>query len=799
MPIPSRSEVLSWKENEVADLLREQNLLDCIDSIYQRHIDGQKLLNLQWGDVRYFLEIQNSHSRRNFWDVVSQIQEKRERNGGVQNLMKRFQGNSQISNEEEGQEESDFDDSDDSFDDDYDLPDEDEPQLSLERRETIRQNLMRGMMTDHNAVNSGDGVNYTDGDDGDNGDEIYDMPENYDAEPEDLYDDPNGESGEVHSHSAFDLEERGPIVFPDDTTTNEVTDDYEIFDAATSTDAEPLDDYVVPDPAPPRPPKPDHPVNKVLSERQWPPPAKEKSNLISNLKSRFEEQQENYEAPEPPRALKKPTASPVIPQDPPVPRSARQPKQKVPKTAKNKLKDKPIIPTPPQDTYEPPTPPRPPSKLNQKKLPNFTPQVEIEESYIAPDAPARPQKSSPFRRKPIPEPEEEYIAPDAPAKPTKNWPPSNNFNLHEDENYIAPEAPTRPVTTPIHTEEDYIAPEAPERPRKSSPFSRKPIPPIEPEEDYIAPDAPSRPNKRSVPPIPLEENYEPPETHRDNKPNMAEDDGEEEYEVPDNLTGAKTEEPEDYEVPETPSKKDPETLPKKDAGATSGKKNIFNMMKKLNPSSIFIDNKKKGIKPQPPPPSTVSQHNALNPVDSVGSNNQRHSQALPDLPSDGSNGRRSPSLPPKPRNTDPPTPKKKPALPVSKPPKEPLPRPKNKPVPLPVILSPSKTKRQQLEDQPWFHGSISKNEIAEKLKGARKDGSYLVRVSSRDQSKCIMSILYKNEIRHLDIPCGENNQYRLGNSGSEKFKSIEELVSYFTRNEVEFSAGGRTRLTNACV
>ncbi|CAB4002724.1 Hypothetical predicted protein [Paramuricea clavata] len=193
-----RVEVLSWNENQVADLLREHQLLDCVDCIYQRHINGQKLLYLKEGDVMYFLEIHDQRSRGKFWNIVKQITEKNEKKGGVHSLMSKFQDtSSEWNNAVEEDECSDA--SDDSFESDYDEPDPDpevepKPQaaISLERKETIRRNLLMSLMpqTATPQVDDDSHEDYPEPED------IYDVPEEGFGEPdEDMYDVPSDESG----------------------------------------------------------------------------------------------------------------------------------------------------------------------------------------------------------------------------------------------------------------------------------------------------------------------------------------------------------------------------------------------------------------------------------------------------------------------------------------------------------------------------------------------------------------------------------------------------------------------------
>ncbi|XP_028390929.1 titin-like [Dendronephthya gigantea] len=812
MHFPTRTEVLSWNENQVADLLREHKLFECVDCVYQRHIDGQKLLNLKEGDVLFFLEIHDPKNREKFWNIVKRITEKSA--GGVHSLMNKFQDGSGWNNnaDDDGRDDrNEFSESEDSFSDsdhsdNYDEPEENNG-VSVERRLTIRDRLQslikQPAETQHHVTDDTE-----DPDDPEDYpcDDIYDMPEEGCGEPveEDMYDVPSDESGGgvVGRRPPLERKESEQYLIPDDTKLKQLSDvedeeNYEDMDGGKhpmgDDDDEPQDDYVVPDTkptsiVPPRPPKatnvkPAHSSSLANGHKK---PAVPKNNAIKQLQAKFL-QEPKKETPQPPKASKK---------MPPKPPNISIPR----KSNTTKMKDQPKIPA---------QPPRVPTK--EVKTPD-TPDEPDQEEYELPDikpfkappsvqqprvpSPSVTKKQSNLRK--VPEPEQEtYEPPDQPPRPTKK-PPNTQRKAPEPEpeTYEPPDQPARPPPKPLS----------------------KPPPPMEmDQEEYLAPERPETPLRAGKkPPKPAfsqeQENYEPPTPpsksvqgrNLPNLPNpMTGNDPEENYEDPNMITGEEEFDDapqEDYEIPDTSD------VPPKQVAPESTKKSPLKSIFHRSPSKKVGSDlapkieKKKTFKKEPPAKPSPSVPETKPPSrqgpNSLGksvmdkfrrdkNNDKRSSMALPSLPTpkddvDSKLGSSSPSLPPKP------PPKEKPA-PVQR----------NKPEP-PVAKPPKKTKEQLLQEQPWFHGSISKLQVSNILKSAKKDGSYLVRNSSRNPGEYTMSILYKNDIRHLNIPCDSNGHYRLGTSGVERFKDIQELVTYFLKHDVEFSAGGKTPLTHAC-
>eukprot|EP00038_Savillea_parva_P000358 m.95710 g.95710 ORF g.95710 m.95710 type:complete len:1845 (-) comp10120_c1_seq2:251-5785(-) len=88
---------------------------------------------------------------------------------------------------------------------------------------------------------------------------------------------------------------------------------------------------------------------------------------------------------------------------------------------------------------------------------------------------------------------------------------------------------------------------------------------------------------------------------------------------------------------------------------------------------------------------------------------------------------------------------------------------------------------------PWFHGQIHRND-AEALLWQRQNGTYLVRVSDRDECYAL-SLWFGMRVRHYRI-LREEGRYRIfGEMRNHEFSSLAELIEYHTHVDISVSVG----------
>ncbi|XP_041369463.1 B-cell linker protein-like [Gigantopelta aegis] len=93
----------------------------------------------------------------------------------------------------------------------------------------------------------------------------------------------------------------------------------------------------------------------------------------------------------------------------------------------------------------------------------------------------------------------------------------------------------------------------------------------------------------------------------------------------------------------------------------------------------------------------------------------------------------------------------------------------------------------QLLSQPWYHGSVDRNEAVRKVKQLKEDGSFLVRDSatSADQPYTLV-LLYNNVVKNLKIRSRKDGKVTLGEEQRDEvtFKDVVELVEYHQKFDI---------------
>eukprot|EP00794_Sanderia_malayensis_P015956 gene15956-17561_t len=85
---------------------------------------------------------------------------------------------------------------------------------------------------------------------------------------------------------------------------------------------------------------------------------------------------------------------------------------------------------------------------------------------------------------------------------------------------------------------------------------------------------------------------------------------------------------------------------------------------------------------------------------------------------------------------------------------------------------------EQLEHFDWFVGKMNRSIASEKLQ-RQPDGTYLVRESDHEKNSFVLSVIYKDDVKHIKIIWGGLYYFLTDNV---QFKSIPELIDYYKRN-----------------
>ncbi|XP_063818091.1 B-cell linker protein isoform X2 [Pseudophryne corroboree] len=365
--------------------------------------------------------------------------------------------------------------------------------------------------------------------------------------------------------------------------------------------------------------------------------------------------------------------------------------------------------------------------------------------------------------RPLPKPNESF------PKPPPKLPQAPN-RLH---------TPNKPVPKPLPK------PGVSARPQPTSlppPMIKKPVSPpeqdCEDEENYIMPEDDNYIEPTQNPPIPPP--FKPPTVNRENKPTSRTPAKSQNKHLPE------VHEPVVYEVPETESKPSPpvtrlsQPLPRR------------NSPPKLDPDQEYEVCDDFVSRPEPPSKSIPSP---------LPRNIKPKPQPKP----------KTPGLPPKDMNsnTEPPSVLQRKRVPSAgtEPPTVPLPSAHKLPVPvLKSVISVQKppevvnryvvaqSRHDSIVEQgagvlnkEWYASSFDRKAAEDALQATSKDGSFLVRKSTGQDSNqpFTLAVLYNRRVYNIPVRYIESTQqYALGRekSGEEKFNSVAEIIENHQRN-----------------
>uniref|UniRef100_A0A8C3SZF5 Lymphocyte cytosolic protein 2 n=1 Tax=Chelydra serpentina TaxID=8475 RepID=A0A8C3SZF5_CHESE len=121
----------------------------------------------------------------------------------------------------------------------------------------------------------------------------------------------------------------------------------------------------------------------------------------------------------------------------------------------------------------------------------------------------------------------------------------------------------------------------------------------------------------------------------------------------------------------------------------------------------------------------------------------------------------------------------------------------------PPTPPPKKKKFQDSLNADWYVADISRQEAEAALRNINKDGTFLVRDSSRKTNThpYVLMVLYKDKVYNIQIRYQEQNQvYLLGTGlkGKEDFSSVADIIDYFQRTPLLLIDGKDRGSRNQC-
>ncbi|CAI8011174.1 Lymphocyte cytosolic protein 2 [Geodia barretti] len=101
----------------------------------------------------------------------------------------------------------------------------------------------------------------------------------------------------------------------------------------------------------------------------------------------------------------------------------------------------------------------------------------------------------------------------------------------------------------------------------------------------------------------------------------------------------------------------------------------------------------------------------------------------------------------------------------------------------------------------WYHANLKDRKVAEaRLFKHPRDGTFIIRDSSRTAGEYSLSLLYHGAVKHLRIRLRGDGQYVLGEEKADEvpFASVVELVNYHKEEPLVLKSGGNVMLRYEC-
>lgn len=100
----------------------------------------------------------------------------------------------------------------------------------------------------------------------------------------------------------------------------------------------------------------------------------------------------------------------------------------------------------------------------------------------------------------------------------------------------------------------------------------------------------------------------------------------------------------------------------------------------------------------------------------------------------------------------------------------------------------------------WYHYTLDRKKAEAKLRKYSKNGTFIVRDSTRVKGEYSLSLWYSEGTRHLRIRLREDDKFVLGESKEDEvaFDAVDELVEYHKKEPLHLKSGGETTLKYEC-